>query len=408
MPTTNPSFGFAVNVTGGGDSPSTTDVTNVGQLRSALNGLASPKKVAKAIIIHGGTYTFTHEAFPIQASNVTIQARPGDLVTLQNVQFNVDVNYASNLLIQDLAFQSDRSEAGARDAIVLDIPEGSDAVSDSASRAAAVRITHCSFDGYFDIAIDSHTRSDRRLLAATIDHCLFFDSDPGKPDTAQDGKNALLFTNRGAINIAGVAVSATQNLGNARVTIANNAFVDVWRRSPRIAEGTFGHIFNNLLFRWGFGNDADTTGDSQNSDTKTNSWVGMAGGGGEEGRSVPNQNGTALIQANRFIPWKKKALDTKTVDIDPNSTVDLRFNHTLRNRFDDNNGNENTSFFLQRSVNVDLATFRETLPKPDITAANAVNWRNLLDDAGPRGTSEASTPQQKARQRVIDHVGMRL
>ena len=64
-----------------------------------------------------------------------------------------------------------------------------------------------------------------------------------------------------AIDIASVIMDDAANTrltGNSAVTIAFNVFEDVWRRSPRIAQtGNFGHVFNNLLYHWGFGNNDD-------------------------------------------------------------------------------------------------------------------------------------------------------
>ncbi|HET7436464.1 MAG TPA: hypothetical protein VFN10_17265, partial [Thermoanaerobaculia bacterium] len=142
--------------------------------------------------------------------------------------------------------------------------------------------------------------------------------------------NLFAFANRGAINITITEHGAG---GNASFTVADNVFIDVWRRSPRVAEGNQAHIYNNLLFRVGKGNTEDNFANG------SNEWVGMETDNGAQ----------AAIQANRYIPWKEKLAVNKQISIGPDTDVDLGAEFTdpndptkstpdLTNEFDGANG----------------------------------------------------------------------
>ncbi|HEV7921299.1 MAG TPA: hypothetical protein VGR02_10980 [Thermoanaerobaculia bacterium] len=260
-------------------------VSTKARLIEELNKLASLLAPPTTLALEPGVYDFTGDflqRFVIRGKNVTIEGKRGARVVLQNFGLILPVNVANNVLIQDLHFRSngDRSTS-PRDAIDLTamVPTGLTTTTQSTALAARVRITHCSFDGYFDIGVYSRTYAGAPRLLATIDQCLFFDANPGKPaDVIND---VLAFTNRGAINFDSLedpnrtGTKAPQLVGNARATVAYNVFVNVWRRCPRIATGNFGYVFNNFLYQWGFGNDGDGT-------QGTSTWSGMVVGGGRE------------------------------------------------------------------------------------------------------------------------------
>lgn len=400
--------GFGGTVTGTAPSGTTTTLVPVNDkatLKAALAPLATAGSGSTIIELDRPSgqnfYDFKDlrsdkQTFVIKGKNITIRAKAGARVVLKSIQFLIDVDNADNILIQDLNFRSDRDKNNARDAIVLDSPDvttttnGVTTVTDplganNTTDQCHVRITHCSFDGYYDIAIDSHTRPDRPLLLATIDHCLFYDSAPGQ---APSGSS---FVNRGAINIdsnANVTAGSQRTVGHAYVTVTRNVFVDQWRRSPRIAVGNFGHIFNNLLYRWGFGDDS----------ASKSTWVGMTIGGGD---MVPN--GIALIQANRFIPWKKKVQLNQALNIGANTTVDIGLTaappapQTSRypNRFDDKDGNAIPNAAPPTPTPGGFATLRLdefngiALPTPvEATGTTGISWTTVVTEAVPAGISD--------------------
>jgi len=238
-----------------------------------------------------------------------------------------------------------------------------------------------SFDGYFDIAIDSSVKTGRRALHGVIDHCFFFDTNAGEPDTfvTQNDKQVKIFTNRGAINISS---AVHDGVGNSLFTISHNLFINVWRRQPRVAEGNRAHSFNNLFFRWGFGNDDDQAADG------TNEWFCIA----------TDNNAQAVIVANRFIPWIKKKDPRKTISLGPGTAADLGDPHTgtterpdLTNEFDDENGVAVTVDIPEpgsdpnviQDINVETWYAELGLVPPPFSKVRIGAF--LLDDVGPSG-----------------------
>lgn len=416
--TSDQALGFGKEVMGGGGAMPL-KVQDREALASRLNEL-SASDGPNVIELSAGTYNFsgtavTQREFTIRARRLTIRAEEGKRVVLKNLQLKLDLERADDILIQDLAFYSDGT--GPEDAILLDGTKGS---KDSTSR---VRITHCSFDGYKDIAIDSH--SHETALLATIDRCLFFDSRPGDPcdPLRRDGKRMVRpFVDRGAINISSVVdesrpVKKGEELprtqGNSLVTVAFNVFVNVWRRCPRVAfPGNFGDIFNNLVYHWGAGN-----GENDKSNG-TDTWNGM---------SVGNQ-GAAVIQANRFIPGlvpdgtstTKTVLRTdKTVqlDIDPDPIVDIG-KGSFTNQFDNGAMAPNGTFTNLSSDRMQLYSTVQLGQPPTVTPTadlaiktkgtpNLFTWADIVTNAGPRGTEGTEvTPEKTSRNLVRVALGV--
>jgi Pectate lyase len=374
-----PAFGFGKDVTGGGNA-TVTRVKNGSQLATQLTSLngATTSTTPTVIELRTGTYDFgdNGQSFPINAKNLTIRGTNG--VMVRNLNLKLDPTNVDNILIQDIVFQSSGKDNVARDAIDLQTPQPAATDTEPAtatSTTSSVRISHCTFSGYYDIAIDIATRRDRPGVLATIDHCLFVDNNPGE-NTAGN-----TFVNRGAINVAGSRTGNIRLRGHAQVTIANNVFVKIWRRTPRVVEGTFAHIFNNVLYRWGIGNRTDDT------------WGGMEIGGGD-GETSGQPNGTALIQANRTIPWKKKTDIDKEIEIGGNAIVDLNSasGAAFPNRFDDDKGRKLASPTLPKAPTAGFTTV--TLPAAAGTqmpvAFGNVNWKQLVKNAGPVGISNRS------------------
>jgi hypothetical protein len=344
-----------------------------------LQSLSRASTVAKTIVPKPGIYDFNQQNFTIARRNVTISAT-GDVI-LKNIGFTIDLDASDNIVIENIAFRSNgKFDSAARDAIKLEHRGPAPA---STAGSVSVRITRCSFDGYFDIAIDSDFQSGRPLVNGTIDRCLFFESRPGKPNATvvQNDRTIRKFANRGAINIASVAGGS----GGALFTISNNVFIDVWRRSPRVAVGNKAFIYNNLLFRWGKGN-TDDNGEG------TDEWVGMA---------IDN-NALAVIERNRFIPWQNKLVANKTINIDPApataATVDIGNpdEHVIppipdrTNEFDGANG---TTAAMPAGLpptigiqHIDVSAWYEAagLAAPPVPATlTNTDWIALVNAAGP-------------------------
>ncbi|MBV8516549.1 MAG: hypothetical protein JO197_04010 [Acidobacteria bacterium] len=280
---TTAAFGFGIGATGGSGTPVT--VKNRDELANALRS----KLDGKIIELAAGTYDFTDlkkqdRTFTISGDPTTIRGRAGASVVVKNFQFIVNLDVRNRILIENIAFRSNGTKSGTRDGmdLVATVPGDNDRASREVS---SMRITQCSFDGYLDISIDSHNIAGRPALLVTVDHCLFFDSHPG-----QYGFGDTSFKDRGAVNIdvARKTKKAARKPGNSKYTVANNVFLDVWRRSPRVAEKNFAHVYNNLLYRWGF-----TAPDSP--DPKNKTWRGMEVGGGNSGGDKKEPNGTAII-----------------------------------------------------------------------------------------------------------------
>lgn len=383
MDTSDAAFGFGKEVTGGGSGP----VMLIGGRKDLAMALKSLGDANGPIVLElgAGDYDFSgrhrrgEQMFPIRARNLTIRPAAGARVVLQNIQLAFDLTRIDNILIENLSFHSDGAEDFARDAISLDAPGpnepgGSDVPFDpfrGNDPQARVRITHCAFDGYHDISIDSHSRWGLPRLLATIDHCLFFDGQPGQGN----------FQDRGAINIDSAPATGDQRVrGSSYVTVARNAFINVWRRSPRVVEGNIAHIFNNVLYRWGAGNATDPT------------WVGMAiGGGTGESRQ---ENGTAVIQANRFIPITGKESLDHTVEVGANAVVDLGLT-TFPNRFDTVLGVERVDNELPRAPThgftpINIASYVGAEPL-GVESKETVSWKSIVKEAGPEGSVHPAT-----------------
>ena len=405
MNTEQGSFGFGQNVTGG----TAAEPIVVHDRAELVAELAKPLdgKVIEIGARDGGNYDFRNagagQQLVIAARNFTIRAQQNVNSVLQNVQLRVDLDRSDNILFENLTFRSDGAKDNARDAIVLVATRPAEGV--TASGTASVRITRCSFDGHYDIAIDSQGVAGRPELLATIDRCLFFDSRPGRR-----GEGQAKFFNRGAINITvadaeddgdenadddGSSSNKAQGneaprpLGNSRVTVAYNVFIDVWRRSPRVAEGNVAHVFNNLLYRWGF--------TESPSDDPT--WRGMEVGGGVSGPR--GNNGRALIQANRFIPWDEKLDPTIAIKVHRGTSVDFGVTRSdpdqpatpddaRPNRFDTPQGGvPKTPQRPDAKGNlalINIISLYGTLTAPNVLRTGDVQWEtDILANAGPAG-----------------------
>jgi pectate lyase len=355
--------------------------TDVATLKPHLEALADATRTQVTVLTLGAnTYDFTSEAvqkYTIRAKNVKIKAAPDARVVLKNLGLLLELDSIDNILIQDILFRSDGMRATPHDAIDMTAikPTGPTTSVPRSDLQAHVRITHCSFDGYFDICVDSRSYAGAPQLRATIDQCLFFDANPGKPTTPFPGDTILPFTNRGAINFGSLEDPSNpggpQLVGNALVTVAYNVFVNIWRRCPRVSTANFGHIYNNFLYQWGFGNEP---GSSSNG---TNTWRGMEIGGGD-GVVSGGIDGTALIQANRFIPWVKKKDVADAIEINGNTMVELG---PALNEFDNPNGTVSNSTFPAGMTLTDTRGIDRTA----VTVPDADGWKAIIKQSGPRG-----------------------
>ena len=411
MSTEQGPFGFGQNVTGGTGTPVTVaDRTAlVAALRQPLDG-----KILEIGTQNGGDFNFAGmndgQQLVIAAKNLTIRANTSFNNVLRNMQFRVDLDRSDNILFENLTFRSDGAEDGARDAILLLATRPAEGVTSTAT--ANVRITRCSFDGYYDIAIDSQNVAGRPELRATIDRCFFFDSRPGSL-----GSGNAKFFNRGAINISvagedhdedqdadddrnrnrnrnNAQTTPPRPLGNSSFTVAYNVFIDVWRRSPRVAEGNTAHVFNNLLYRWGY-----TA--APNSDQ---TWRGMEVGGGISGPR--GNNGRALIQANRFIPWQDKRDPLVAIKVHKGTAVDFgvqssnidqpgAVDDSRPNRYDKPNGrvpDAPQSFDAGASLAlININRLYGSLKPPAVLQTTAVQWdTDILANAGPANATETN------------------
>ena len=393
-------FGFAQGVTGGG-SANPIRVKNAAELRGALEALTvdSPPAVIELVGVPPnenafdfGSGTGKQQAITIRARGLTL--RPFGGVVLKNGKFVIDCDVSDNILITGLSFHSEGAADGARDAIDLDSGGGAA----NPPPASRVRITHCSFDGYFDIAVCSKTAPTSPRLLVTVDHCLFFDARPGLrgPEDAD-------FFNRGAINFA-TEKDAGVKQGNAYVTVAYNAFIDVWRRSPRIARANRGHIFNNLLYRWGIT-------DPKSPDPNNGTWRGMEVGGGVNAN--PTDDGTVLIQANRFIPWSEKTQVEPEIKIHPNSHVDVRGVPPRLNAFDTfeakpvADGQPVPSVPEDRQIRIDTEAFYGDvgLQAPQVVAMARVGWLALVQEAGPSSLFPSAGDPRRELVNLLQRAG---
>ena len=388
LPTNDAAFGFGQGVTGGTSSTSTMiQAANKSELKRELNNLSASSSTPTVLTLTGDNYDFTgEEAFTIGVKNLTITAQSGTNVTLTNLGLVLNLTQIDNILIQGLAFISDGT--GPADGILFDgTGNGTGKLSDDDSGSTIgsqvtnrVRITHCTFNGYKDDAIE--IRGFRSLLLATIDHCFFVDSHAGERPPFKD---------RGALNIASVILTPSQQgqraqraTANSFVTVAFNFFAEVWRRSPRAAaSGTHAHIFNNLLYRWGY---------QEGGVTDEKSWNGMSIGALENQTGLPMP--MAVIQANRFIPWDEK--QSGAIMLDSGTQVDIG-PADLGNRFDKPNGKKDDNSGLAPNPvpahTIDVNSWYTSLKDPNgvslgltapqVTAAENVNWVKLGRRSGP-------------------------
>jgi pectate lyase len=386
------SFTFPTQPTPPG--PDLLTATDVATLKPHLMTLGDATRTRVTVLtLAANVYDFTNESvqkYTIRAKNVTIQSAANARVVLQNFGLLLELDSIDNILIQDLLFRSNGNRDSTRDAIELTAnkPTGSTTNVQRTDVQAHVRITHCSFDGYFDICVDSRSYAGAPQLRATIDQCLFFDANPGEPSTPLAGETILPFTNRGAINFGSLEDpnnrGGAQLVGNALVTVAYNVFVNIWRRCPRIATANFGHVYNNFLYQWGFGSRPPGT-----LDKGTNTWRGMEIGGGD-GVLGGGTNGTALIQANRFIPWQKKKAVADAIEMNPNTMVDLG---PALNEFDKPDGTVSSTPFPAGITLTDT----HGIDRTTVTIPDAAGWKAIINQSGPRGGRVRNKADSEAR-----------
>jgi len=378
-------FGFAQGVTGGPAKP-TRQVKNAAELRTALEALTADGPPATIDVVRNpsnenafdfGSGKGATQTVAITARNLTISSSNG--AVLKNVRLSIGVDVSDNILITGLSFHSAGAADGARDSIDLDSVGGK-----KARDVCRVRISHCAFDGYYDINICSKTAPNGPRLLVTIDHCLFFDAKPGLLGPKDKDDEPAGYKDRGAINFA-TDKDKKIKTGNAFITVANNVFIDVWRRLPRVARSNRGHVFNNLLYRWGY------TDPKSPDRTKPNgTWRGMEVGGGENAN--PEDDGVVLIQANRFIPWADKTDIEPEIKIHPNTTADLEGAPPLPNQFDTPQAKPVTKGKVpegpkKQQGTIDVTTFYDKLDldlkAPAVVKAADVAWAGLVRAAGP-------------------------
>lgn len=377
---TTEAFGFGINAVGGSTLVS---VRNPDELTAAL-GTVGDKEIAannidgKIIELQEGIYDFTPRRNFLRkvmthGEKTTIRGKAGATVILKNFQFLIDLDKKNRLVIENIAFRSDGVATGTPDGfdLVATVPGAKET---ARTERSSIRFTQCSFDGHADIAIDSHNVTGRRQLLVTVDHCLFFDARPGL-----SGAGSAPYVNRGAINedVNRNDKNAQRVPGNSKFTVANNVFIDVWRRSPRVAEDNFAHIFNNLLYRWGY--TAKISTDRQNPD---GTWRGMEVGGGNTGKAG-QPNGTAVIQANRFIPWKKKTDPCAAITVHQQTTVDFG-GLDFPNQYDDPDGaNGSNPFDAGTTIPLQQLYKTEDIDVPMPAPAATMDWNALLETVGP-------------------------
>lgn len=377
MTSNHPAIGFGQLVTGGGNVTAIS-VTSADELRARVKSL--DRRDEPTVIELNGTsdYDLGGRTLNITGRNLTIRA--GTRAVLNDVRLAIDLDHASNILIQDVIFRNNGSDRGNRDAITMEVSDPPRNAT-SSDQKAQVRITHCAFNGYFDIAIDTKSAIGRPRLFATIDHCLFFDERPGLK-----GSNNSDFFNRGAINFS----ARSSHNSDSRATIANNVFVNVWRRSPRVAGGNFVHVLNNLLYHPGF-----TAANSPNPNNAT--WRGIEVGGGDR----DPDGSQALIQANRFIPTPNK-LGVITTNPTTETDISDQTGATLFNAFNDPDGAAGTPLTLPagRTAVLDPNSFYSNRrPAPTVLTAAEVPWSSVVQNAG---SPVADDLQTAARNIVLD------
>lgn len=357
-----PAFGFGALVTGGGNA-APTSVTTPKELRDAVDTLGSGDTATVIQLDGTSDYDLGGKTLDIAARNVTLRA--GTRAVLKNVRIAINLDIATNILLQGLIFKNDGSDQSARDAITMEVSDP-DKNATTSDKRREIRITHCEFSGYFDIAIDTKSAIGKPRLFMTIDHCLFFDSNPGL-----NGANSSTFVNRGAINIS----ARSKHNADSCVTIANNVYVNVWRRCPRVAGGNFVHVFNNLLYHPGFVS-------AGSSDANNTTWRGIEVGGGDR----DPDGSKALIEANRFIPTPGKL---EVITTNASTTTDIATNV---NEFDDPTGHPAAQLSLTASQAGRLKAssfYSDKRPVPAVVAASQVNWIKLVKNAGSVAAADA-------------------
>ncbi len=395
-----PSIGFGARASTPSNAKKV-QVADLAKLKKELTKLAAaPAATATPLLLEltGDKYDFTNEstrAFIIRAKGLTIAGADGKSIVLRKLRLRIDLDVSDNIVIRNLTFRSDGADDDARDAIAFE-PLSPPARPPASTPAGAVnaRITECSFDGYYDIAVDSDVDPRHPRLLLNVDHCLFFDTRPGAPiTTKKNGKQILEFANRGAINIA-----SADTVGNASATVADNVFIQVWRRTPRVARGNQAHIFNNLVYQWGAGYPAD----------------GTAVGGDEWVAMVADNGGEAAIQGNRFIPYPGKLTANKTINVDQTSKIFLGTEARVTgmsgtgtpsfsdpdaantNEFDGINGRGPAPAGLPptsgRIMNIDLVGWYDSvgLDAPQFRTTGSVDWTALVNAAGPPTFNKAN------------------
>jgi hypothetical protein len=133
--------------------------------------------------------------------------------------------------------------------------------------------------------------------------------------------------------------------------------------------------------------------------------------GGRRGEGIigGGTNGTALIQANRFIPWDKKDELSETIGINPNTIVDIgRGSATVTahpNEFDKPNGRPRDSAFPDDDTSVIDRSPYGTLPTPEPLTSTA-DWTAVINKSGPRSGPAGNRADDQARQMARNALPM--
>lgn len=199
------------------------------------------------------------------------------------------------------------------------------------------------------------------------------------------------------LNVASVILpGGVRTTANSYVTVAYNYFENVWRRSPRAAaDGTHVHVFNNLLYRWGYQKDGVTS---------MPSWNGVAVELDPHQADQPEKVVMAVIQANRYIPGRTSR--TRRSITMRARRWDIAKSTTLANRFDKPSGESGNSILEPdgtfQTINVDAWYTGLTGPDgtslgyvaPPVKPTGEVDWIALARSAGPTMRAAASIPNE--------------
>lgn len=235
MPANETPLGFAQKVRGCGPKPTDHTVTNVDELKEAVDD--ANRDNGTLIVVDGDIEEPDGLELTLTAERLTIYGNRGS--SLAGIGFVIDTTEADDIVFQNLTFNAvgrEGKEPNPDDTLIFRTVGGKAKV--------GYWVDHCTFGPVPDMNVQLYAdEPGREALLLSISNCRFV----GNP----------AWEDQGSMDLSAYGKSHDPDDYDVNVTLYACYFLNSRRRSPRSSQGTFVHAFNNVLQNWGAGSDDD-------------------------------------------------------------------------------------------------------------------------------------------------------